>query len=63
MAGKTGWNFYTTAVPLSNVTGTKSYCAAHNGVVRQEPAGTINGGLVQIGHFHAEADDSFVTIL
>ena len=37
----TGWNFYTTAVPLSNVTGTKSFCAADDGVVRTEPAGTI----------------------
>lgn len=37
----TGWNFYTTARPLSNVTGTKSFCAADDGVVRTEPAGTI----------------------
>ena len=37
----TGWTFYTTAIPLSNVTGTKSYCAANDGVVRMEPAGTI----------------------
>jgi hypothetical protein len=26
---------------LSNVTGTKSYCAANDGVVRTEPNGTI----------------------
>jgi prepilin-type N-terminal cleavage/methylation domain-containing protein len=37
----TGWNFYTTAQPLSNVTGTKAFCAADDGVVRTEPAGTI----------------------
>jgi prepilin-type N-terminal cleavage/methylation domain-containing protein len=37
----TGWNYYATAVPLSNVTGTKSYCAANDGVVRTEPNGTI----------------------
>ncbi len=37
----TGWNYYTTAVPLSNVTGTKSYCAADDGVLRVEPNGTI----------------------
>jgi len=37
----TGWNYYTTASPLSNVTGTKSYCAADDGVVRVEPPGTI----------------------
>src|SRR5579862_1836767 len=33
--------FYTTAVPLSNTSGTKSYCAADDGVVRAQPAGTI----------------------
>ncbi|HVI08119.1 MAG TPA: prepilin-type N-terminal cleavage/methylation domain-containing protein [Candidatus Binatia bacterium] len=33
--------FYTTAVPVSNTSGTKSYCAADDGVVRTEPAGTI----------------------
>jgi prepilin-type N-terminal cleavage/methylation domain-containing protein len=33
-AANTGWNFFTTAVPLSNVTGTKSFCAADDGVVR-----------------------------
>src|SRR5271166_6984733 len=37
----TGWNYYTTAVPLSNVTGTKSFCAGDDGVVRVEPAGVI----------------------
>ncbi len=37
----TGWNYYTTAIPLSNVTGTKSFCAADDGVVRTEPNGTI----------------------
>jgi type IV pilus assembly protein PilA len=37
----TGWNFFTTAIPLSNVTGTKSFCAADDGVVRTEPAGVI----------------------
>ena len=37
----TGWNFYTTATPLSNVTGTKAYCSVDDGVVRTQPAGTI----------------------
>jgi prepilin-type N-terminal cleavage/methylation domain-containing protein len=37
----TGWNYYATAVPLSNVTGTKSYCAGDDGVLRVEPNGTI----------------------
>ena len=37
----TGWNFYTTAAPLSNVTGTKAFCAADDGVVRTAAAGTI----------------------
>ena len=30
----TGWNYYTTATPLSNVTGTREYCAADDGVLR-----------------------------
>lgn len=30
----TGWNFYTTAGPVSNVSGTKSFCAADDGVLR-----------------------------
>ena len=34
-------NFYTTATPLSNQTGTKAYCAVDDGVVRTQPAGTI----------------------
>ena len=29
-----GWNYYTTATPLSNVTGTREYCAADDGVLR-----------------------------
>jgi type IV pilus assembly protein PilA len=37
----TGWNFYTTAAPLSNVTGTKAYCAVDDGVVRLEPPATL----------------------
>jgi type IV pilus assembly protein PilA len=32
----TGWNYYTTATPLSNVTGTRDYCAASDGVLRIE---------------------------
>ena len=32
--------FYTTAVPISAQTGTKSYCAFDDGVIRQQPAGT-----------------------
>jgi type IV pilus assembly protein PilA len=30
----TGWNYYTTATPLSNVYGTREYCAANDGVLR-----------------------------
>jgi type IV pilus assembly protein PilA len=30
----TGWNYYTTATPLSNVYGTREYCAADDGVLR-----------------------------
>ena len=42
----TGWNFYTTATVLSNVQGTKSYCAADDGVVRVNAPGNtaIAGG-------------------
>jgi type IV pilus assembly protein PilA len=32
--------FYTTAIPLATTTGSKSYCATDDGVVRQQPAGT-----------------------
>jgi type IV pilus assembly protein PilA len=32
--------FFTTAVPVSSTTGTKAFCAADDGVVRTEPAGT-----------------------
>jgi type IV pilus assembly protein PilA len=34
-------NFYTTATPITNQTGTKAYCAADDGVVRTQPAGNI----------------------
>jgi type IV pilus assembly protein PilA len=37
----TGFNYYTTAAPLSNVTGTKSYCAVDDGVLRIAAPGTI----------------------
>ena len=37
----TGWNFYTTAAPLSNVTGTKAFCAVDDGVVRTAAPGVI----------------------
>jgi prepilin-type N-terminal cleavage/methylation domain-containing protein len=37
----TGFNFYTTGTPLANTTGTKAYCAADDGVVRTQAAGTI----------------------
>jgi type IV pilus assembly protein PilA len=37
----TGWNFYTTAAPLSNVTGTKAFCAGDDGVVRTAAPGVI----------------------
>jgi len=30
----TGWNFLTSAAPLSNVTGTRVYCAVDDGVLR-----------------------------
>ena len=40
-AALTGWNFYTTATPLSNVTGTKAYCSVDDGVVRTQAPGTI----------------------
>ena len=33
--------FYTTATPISNTSGTKAYCAADDGVIRTQPAGTI----------------------
>ena len=29
------------AVPISSTTGSKSFCAADDGVIRTEPAGTI----------------------
>jgi type IV pilus assembly protein PilA len=32
--------FFTTATPLATTTGSKSYCAADDGVLRQQPAGT-----------------------
>jgi type IV pilus assembly protein PilA len=37
----TGWNFYTTATPLSSVQGTKSLCAADDGVVRVNAPGNL----------------------
>jgi type IV pilus assembly protein PilA len=37
----TGWNFYTTATPLSNVQGTKSLCAGDDGVVRVNAPGNL----------------------
>jgi type IV pilus assembly protein PilA len=40
-AANAGWNFYTTAAPLSNVTGTKSFCAVDDGVVRTGGPGVI----------------------
>ena len=52
-AGKSGYNFavtvaagppptfFTTAAPLSNQTGAKSFCASPDGVLRSQPAGTI----------------------
>ena len=33
--------FYTQGHPITNQTGTKSYCAFEDGVIRQEPSGTI----------------------
>ena len=40
-AAATGFNFFTEAHVLANTTGTKSYCAADDGVVRTQPAGTL----------------------
>ncbi len=40
-AAATGWNFFTTAAPLSNVTGTKAFCAVDDGVVRVAAPGVI----------------------
>ena len=40
-AAATGFNFYTTGTPLANTTGTKAYCAADDGVIRTQAAGTI----------------------
>jgi type IV pilus assembly protein PilA len=40
-AAATGFNFFTAAYPLANTTGTKSYCAADDGVVRTQVPGTI----------------------
>ena len=40
-AAATPPTFYTTAVPISSTTGTKAFCAADDGVIRTEPAGTI----------------------
>ncbi len=37
----TGYNFFTTATPLSNVTGGKAFCAVDDGVLRVNVAGTI----------------------
>jgi prepilin-type N-terminal cleavage/methylation domain-containing protein len=36
----TGWNFYTTAGPVSSVSGTKSFCAADDGVLRYQTSTT-----------------------
>jgi type IV pilus assembly protein PilA len=35
------YTFYATATPISNQTGTKSFCAADDGVVRNNTAGTL----------------------
>jgi len=35
------YTFYTTATPISNQTGTKSFCAADDGVVRTNTAGLL----------------------
>src|SRR5258706_5785035 len=37
----TGWNFYTTAAPLSNVTGINAFCAGDDWVVRTAAPGVI----------------------
>jgi type IV pilus assembly protein PilA len=34
-------NFYTTAIPVNNQTGTKSFCATDDGVIRTNAAGNI----------------------
>ena len=49
-AGSTVNNqFYATGYPITAQTGTKSYCAFDDGVVRQQPAGTIT----QVGSYGA----------
>ena len=40
----TGWNFYTTAGPVSSVSGTKSFCAADDGVLRYQTSTTPAAG-------------------
>jgi type IV pilus assembly protein PilA len=39
----TGWNFYTTAGPVSSVSGTKSFCAGDDGVLRFQASTTPIG--------------------
>jgi hypothetical protein len=36
----TGFNFWTTGSPLSNVTGTKAFCATDDGVLRVNAPGS-----------------------
>jgi len=36
-----GPTFFSTGIPLGPTTGSKSFCSSDDGVVRQEPAGTI----------------------
>jgi type IV pilus assembly protein PilA len=35
------FNYYTTATPTNNQSGTKAYCSTDDGVLRTQPAGTI----------------------
>jgi type IV pilus assembly protein PilA len=43
------YTFYTTATPVSNQTGTKSFCAADDGVVRTNAAGTLTAAASYAG--------------
>ena len=43
------YTFYVTATPLSNQTGTKSFCAADDGVVRNNTAGTLTAAASYAG--------------
>jgi type IV pilus assembly protein PilA len=43
-AAATGWNYYTTGTPMSNVTGTEAFCAVDDGVLRDTPTAIAIAG-------------------